>query len=102
MQLEMLNCLSEAKYKCAELSSQCVPTGSGLYQVIVSYAYYCKSTDAFAGFVRFEDRRFETMEEANTFADKFFHDDDILTETKFPKTPTVAVPSPFAIQDCPF
>lgn len=68
----MQNCLFEAQLRCSELSGECVPTGEGRFEVRVRVAYFCRSTDAFAGTYLAERRRFPVIDDASAYCEECF------------------------------
>lgn len=111
-QSEFSMCLEEAQIRVADLSTECPVVGKGAYMLTVSGPYYCRATDAFAGWVPFHKERFGTLGEAEKVADGWY----ATLEAKYEELrievshdgvpvsyPVPPVPSaPVIPDDCPF
>ena len=89
MQNEMLNCLEEARSMCRSLN---VDHAEGLFVVNVSAPYYCRSTDAFAGYYICQSESFNTREEATAFANSALDEDAELSCKILPALPVAPLP----------
>jgi len=72
MNTELNNCLEEANDKRRALNylgetAIAAVLEAGRFAIVSEYPYHCKSTDAFAGNVRFLVTHFPTREEANNY-----------------------------------
>ena len=89
MKHEMLNCLEEASIHCASLN---VPQAKAPFVVNVRQAYYCRSTDAFAGTYLCESKGFATRAEAEAYSDKVGEDYELFIEVLPPRPAAILAP----------
>jgi hypothetical protein len=75
---ELQNCLEEANLRrfsvmCEESAKITEALNAGRYVVVVDSTFYCRSTDAVVGSVRYFCEAFETRDDARSFLDELYN-----------------------------
>lgn len=80
-QSEEQMCYEEARYECRKLSGDARFHGHGPVSLTVSYPYYCRATDAYAGHFISDVYRFASRSDAQAFIEIQFENGSFYEET---------------------